>query len=197
MRSGHGIEGEARAHLRDAPGALGHHDKVDDEQDHEYHHAHDVVAADHHFAEGLDHMPGRALPRVAVQQHDTGRGHVQRQAHQGSDEQDGREHREIERPHGIDGNQQHDQRQRDVEGEEDIQQQGRDRQNHHREKCEKQHGNGKVPTRQHALLLRECAGARGCHSCRHALSRMTLRRRHRHRQFDASAPQTGLSNIRT
>ena len=72
LLAGHGVEGEARADLGDAPGALGDDDEVDDDQDREHDEADDVVAADHELAEGLDHLArgvgarcGRAAARRA------------------------------------------------------------------------------------------------------------------------------------
>ena len=78
LLAGHRVQGEARRHLGDAAGALGHHHEVDDHEDGEHHRTDYVVAADHHFAEGLDDLARGVVTVLAVQQHDAARGHVQR-----------------------------------------------------------------------------------------------------------------------
>jgi hypothetical protein len=129
----HGVEGEPRADLRDAPGALGDHDEIDDGQDDEHHDADRVVAADHELAEGLDHVAGGGRTKVPVHQDDARRGDVQGQTQQGRDQQHRREDREIERTadreHGDDDHQ----RQGDVESEQQVERERRQRQHHHRE----------------------------------------------------------------
>lgn len=138
LLAGHGIQGEARADFGNPPGALGHHHEVDDHEDREHHHPDHVVAADHHFAEGLDHLARGAMAVVAVEQHHAGRGNVQRQAQQGRHQQDGREHGEVQRPQGVHADQQDDDGQGDVEGEQHVQQEWRDRQGHHRQHGQQQ-----------------------------------------------------------
>ena len=129
----HRVEREARADFGDAPGALGHDDEVDHGQDHEHHHADQVVAADQEMAEGLDHLARRIRPGVAVGQHHPGRGHVERQPQHGGHQQHGREGHELQRAHRVERRQQHDDRQRDVEAEEDVEDERRHRQDHQRQ----------------------------------------------------------------
>jgi hypothetical protein len=62
LLAGHRVQGEARAHLGDALGALGDHHEVDDHQDGEHDQTDREVAADQEVAEGLDHLAGRAGP---------------------------------------------------------------------------------------------------------------------------------------
>ena len=140
LLAGHGIQGEPRADFRDAAGALGHHHEVDDDEDREDHDADGVVAADDELAEGLDHLAGGIGAGVAVQQHDPGGGHVQRQPEQGGQQQDGGEGRQVERPHHVDDGQDHDQRDADVEREERVQHQRRHRQHDHRQHGEDDQG---------------------------------------------------------
>jgi hypothetical protein len=97
----HRVEGEARADLGDAAGALGDDDEVDHHQDDEHDDADRVVAADQEVAEGLDHLARRVRAGMALQQHDAGRGHVERQPQQRRDQQHRREHREVERLLGV------------------------------------------------------------------------------------------------
>ena len=77
LLAGHGIQGEARADFRDAAGALGDHDEVDDHEDGEHDDADGVVAADHELAERLDDVARGMRAGVAVEQHDARRGDVQ------------------------------------------------------------------------------------------------------------------------
>ena len=78
----HRVEGEARADLGDPLGALGDDDEVDDDQDREDDQADREVAADQEVAERLDHLARRGRAGVALEQHDPGRGDVERQAQQ-------------------------------------------------------------------------------------------------------------------
>ena len=131
LLAGHRIQGEARRHLGDAPGALGDDREIDDGENHEHHETHRVIAADHEAAECFDHLAGRVAALVAVEQHHAGRGHVQGQPEQGGDQQHGGKHREIQRPQHVQHSQQHHQRQGDVEREEQVQRQRRQRHHHH------------------------------------------------------------------
>ncbi len=83
LLAGHGVQGKTRGNLGNTPGTLGDHHEVDDHQDGEHHDTDHVVAADHHLAEGLDHLAGGRVAILAVQQHHAGGGHVQRQPQQG------------------------------------------------------------------------------------------------------------------
>ncbi|MND85265.1 hypothetical protein D3C80_771840 [compost metagenome] len=131
LLAGHGVEGETRAHFRDTPGALGHHHEVDDHEDGEHHGTDHVVTADHHLAEGLDHLAGGAVALLAMQHHHPGGSHVQGQAQQRGHQQDGGERGEVERAQRIDADQQDHDRQGNVEGEEHVEQERRYRQHHH------------------------------------------------------------------
>ena len=75
--AGHGVQGEACRHLGNALGALGHHNEVDDHQDHKHDQAYGKVAANQEVAEGLDHRARCTRACVPFQQHHTGRGHVE------------------------------------------------------------------------------------------------------------------------
>ncbi len=131
LLAGHGIQGETGRHLRDPLAPLGDHHEVDDHQDHEHHQTDHIVAADHHFTEGLDDLAGGIVALVAMEQHDTGRGHVEGQAHQGRHQQHGREDREVQRTAGRYRDQQHQHSQHYVEREQGVQQPARQRQDHH------------------------------------------------------------------
>ena len=148
LLAGHGIQGEARTDLGNAPRALGDHHKVDDHQDGEHHQTDNVVTADHHLTKGLNHLTGRVATLVAVQQHHAGGGHVQRQPQQRGDQQNGREYRKVQRPQCVGTDQQHHQRQRDVEGKEHVQQKWRNRQHHHAEHHQQQHRNPQAAVTQ-------------------------------------------------
>ncbi|MNM74661.1 hypothetical protein D3C81_864250 [compost metagenome] len=129
--AGHCIEGETRAHLRNPPGTLGHHDEVDDHQNRENHYTHYVVTADHHLTEGLDHLTGSGVAVLTVEHHHPRGSDVQRQPQQRRHQQNGRKHREIQRPQGVHADQQHYDGQGNVEGEKHIEQERRNRQHHH------------------------------------------------------------------
>ena len=88
LLAGHGVQGEARADLGHAPGAVRDHDELDHDQDQEDDEADDDVAADDEVAERLDHVAG-----VALEQDQTRHGHVDRQAEERGQQQDRRERR--------------------------------------------------------------------------------------------------------
>ena len=140
----HRIQGEARAHFGDTSRALGDDHEVDHHQDNEHHNTHRIIAAHQEMAEGFDHLARRIRAGVALQQHHAGGGHVQRQAQQGGDQQHGGEYREVQRMRGVHAHQQHHDRHRDIEGEQDIQHQRRQRQHHHRQDHHDQHRAGQI-----------------------------------------------------
>ncbi len=133
LLAGHRVEGEPRADLGDASGALRDHDEIDDDQDREHDEADREVAADEELAERLDDLPGGVGAGVPVQQHDPRGCDVERQAQQRRQQQHGREHREVERPLRVHRREQHDHRERDVEREQEVEQERRQRQHHHAE----------------------------------------------------------------
>ena len=91
LLAGHRVEGEARGDLGDAPGTVRDHDELDHDEDQEDDEADDHRPADDEVAERLDD-----LARVAVQQHEPGDRHVEREAEQRRDEEVRREDREVE-----------------------------------------------------------------------------------------------------
>ena len=129
----HGVQREAGTHFGDTAGTLGHHGKVDDGQDDKHHDTDRVVAADQEVAERLDHFTGRVGARMAFRQHHARGRHVQRQAQHGRHQQNGREGHEVERLDRVQRRQQHDDGQRDIETEENVEDEGRQRQHHHRQ----------------------------------------------------------------
>jgi hypothetical protein len=159
---GHRVQGETRTDFRDTARALGHHHEVDDDQNDEHDDAHRVVAADHHFAKGFDHVSRCRPALVAFQQHHARGRYVERQPQQGGDEQNGGEYGEIQRAHGIHGHAQHHQRDGDVEGEEDIQQHGRQRQGHHGQHDQQQYRNTEVALRHPVDATEECVAFHAC-----------------------------------
>ena len=88
----HRVEGEARADLGHAAGAVGDDDELDDDEDEEDDEADDHVAADDELAERLDDVA-----RVAVQQDEPRDADVDRQAEERRDQQQRREDGEVER----------------------------------------------------------------------------------------------------
>ena len=118
--AGHGVEGKARADFRNAASALSHHHKIDDHQNREHHQANRIVAPHHEFTKGLDHLTRRIMTRMSVEQDHACRGDVQRKPQQRRDQQYGRERRKIERPPAVNACEEHHQRQRDIEREQQV-----------------------------------------------------------------------------
>jgi hypothetical protein len=97
LLAGHTVEHEARGNFRNAPGAFGNHDKIDDHQDRENGDTDRIIAADDKAAESLDNAARRTRSQIAVEQDDPGGGDVQRQPQQCRQQKQGRERREIGR----------------------------------------------------------------------------------------------------
>jgi hypothetical protein len=127
----HRIQGKTRADLGDTTRTLGDDGKVNDGQDDEHDQADRVVAADQEVTEGFDDFTRSGAAGVPLGQHHAGRGHVQRQAQHGGNQQHGREGHEIERLDRVQRGQQHDHGHRDVKAEEQVQCKRRQRQDHH------------------------------------------------------------------
>ena len=123
----HGVEGEARAHLGHAPGAVRDHHELDDHEDQEDHEADDDVAADDEVAER-----GHDVAGVAVQQDQTRHGHVDREPEQRGQQQQRREGRQVERARHVERGHDDHQRRRDVQRDQQIEQERRQRDDHHR-----------------------------------------------------------------
>ena len=136
--------------IRDASGALRHDDEVDDRQNRKHDDTDCVVAADHEFAERLDDFAGRVRTRVAVQQHDTGRGDVQREAQQRREQEHGREDAKVERTQNVENRHHDDERQRDVEREQHIERDRRQWHDHHREHRKHTHGHTEARSQERA-----------------------------------------------
>ena len=130
LLAGHRVEGEAGADLGHAAGTVGDDDELDDEQDREHDQADDQRAADHEVAEGVDHLAGEA-----VEEHEAGGADVEREAEQRHHQDDGRERGEVERAVHEHRGQQDQQRADDVERDQQVEHDGRQRddQHHHDE----------------------------------------------------------------
>ena len=139
LLAGHGVEGEARADLGHAAGAVRDDDELDDDQDQEDDEADDDVAADDEVAERLDHVA-----RVAVEQDQTRHGHVDRQAEERRQQQDRRERREVQRARHVHRRDDDHQRRRDVQRDEEVEQHRRQRDDQHRHDQDDAAGGGEV-----------------------------------------------------
>ena len=146
----HGIQGEPGADFRDAAGALGDDDEVDDHEHGEHHHADGVVAADDELAERRDDVARGMGAGMALDEHDARRGDVQAEAQQRRAEKNRRKGRKFQRAPHVDHGQQDDERQRDVEGEEHVQKERRQRQHHHGEHHHHQHRHAQAVAREFA-----------------------------------------------
>jgi hypothetical protein len=97
LLAGHRVEAEAGRDFGDAPRALGDHDEVDDNQDHEDGEADDDLATHQELAERADHAARRAMALMAMRQDQASRGKVEAQPEHRCDQQDCREGAEFQR----------------------------------------------------------------------------------------------------
>ena len=145
----HGIKGEARTDLGDASGALGDDHEVDDGEDDEDHDTDGIITADDERSERLDDVTGRCRAVVPVHQHHACGGDIQRQPKQRCDQQHSRENREVERLADREHRDHDHHRQGDVEGEQQIECDRRQWQDHHRE--QRQYADRDADAAQHQL----------------------------------------------
>ncbi|MNN05274.1 hypothetical protein D3C81_1180290 [compost metagenome] len=131
LLAGHRVQHEARAHLGDTARALGDDHEVDHDQDREHHDTDREVAAHQEVAEGFHHLAGGVGAGMAFEQHHAGGCDVQRQAQQRGKQQHRGEGGEVQRLLRVHADQQHHDRQRDIEGKQQVQHEGRQRQDHH------------------------------------------------------------------
>ena len=163
LLAGHGVQGKAGRHFGNTLCTLGNHHKVDHHQNGKHDQTHGKVAANQKVAKGLNHLTGCAGAGVAFQQHHAGGGHVQRQAHQGGEQQHRGESRKVQRLDHVGGNHHHHQRGGDVQREEGVQQPWWHGQHHEGQDGNDQHGRSQILD-PHAVLgvpvlevLQECS----------------------------------------
>ncbi len=125
LLAGHRVQGETGGNFRDAACALGDHDEVDDDQDEEHHQPNDIVPTHDEVAERLNDVAG-----IAVEQNEPRGGDVERKPEQRDKEQQCGECRKVSRLLYVKDDQQHQDRQRDADGEEAVEQERRHRQDH-------------------------------------------------------------------
>jgi hypothetical protein len=154
------VEREARGDFGYAARALGDDDQVDDHQHDKDEQADDIIAADQHLAERLDHMSCRRRALMPVDEHHARRRDIEREAEQCREQEHGGKGREIKRFRGLQRNHQDQQTDHDVRDEADVEDQRRNRDHHQRDKDQHRRrqrrypGNAadvaKVETRGHA-----------------------------------------------
>ena len=124
----HGVQVEARRDFGDAARALGDDHEIHDHEDREHDDADDEIAAHHEVAERLDDVAGGVRAFVAVGENEPRRGEVERQPQHGRDQQHGRERGELERRLDEQRRHQDQHRKGDRDGEREIEQHRRQRQ---------------------------------------------------------------------
>jgi hypothetical protein len=140
-----------RRDLGDAAGALGDHDEIDDDQDHEDGEADDDLAAHQEFAERADHAARRAVTFMAVRQDQAGRGEVQAEPQHRRDQQDRREGAEFQRLLDEERGHQDHHGNRDRQREPEIEQPARHRQDQHADDRDDRTGEREVAVQAEAV----------------------------------------------
>ncbi len=133
LLAGNGIEREASAHLGDTGCPLGDDEEVHRDQDHEDDDSDDEIAAHHELREALDDVAGGVDALLTVRQDQARGGDAQGEPQQGRDQKDGGESREFEGLLNPERHHQDQHRQGDREGEADIDQYRRNRQEENRQ----------------------------------------------------------------
>jgi hypothetical protein len=123
--AGHRVEREASAHFGDPLATFGDHDELDDRQNGKNDAADDVVAADYEAPERGDDLTG-----VRLQQDETRGRHVEREAIQRRDEEQGREGGDFQRVAHVQRDEQDRHRDGEVGRDQQIEQPGRQRHDH-------------------------------------------------------------------
>ena len=126
LPAGHGVEGEAGGDLRHPARPVGDDDELDHDEDEEDHEPDHDGASDDEVAERLDDLAG-----IAVEQDEPGGRDVEAEAHEGRDQQQGREDRQLHVVLEQDRREQDHHRERDVGGEHEVQHHGGHGDDHH------------------------------------------------------------------
>ena len=129
----HPVEDEARAHFSDTPGTFSDDHKVDDDENNEHHDTDSKVTANQEVAKRFNDLPRRRRAGVPFHQNDTSGSHVQRQTQQRGEQQNGRKGGKLQRALGEHRHQQYHNRQRDIKGKQQVEDERRQRQDHHRQ----------------------------------------------------------------
>ncbi|GBD30227.1 hypothetical protein HRbin32_01329 [bacterium HR32] len=146
LLAGHGVQREAGSHLRHAARAVGHHHELHGEQDGEQHEPHDQVPAHHEASEGSHHAARRPLGEDQPRH-----GHVEPQAAQGRGQQQGGEHRQLQRVRGVRGGHQHDDGQGEVADQQQVHERGGQRHHQRGGDQEETRGQGQVAALEEPL----------------------------------------------
>ncbi|PAV73974.1 hypothetical protein WR25_16517 [Diploscapter pachys] len=177
----HGVEGKPRADFRYPLGALGDDQELHDGDDQEQDAAHHQVATHHKVAESLHDLPG-----IGFQQDHPRGTDRQRQAKQRGDQQHRGEHREMQWRDHIHRHHQQHHRDGDVQGDQQVQQQGRQWQDHHEHYRQQHHGQHQV------LALADPAEYPG-----QLIHRRASRRRHSHKDGRSSPASRSARHCRS
>ena len=123
LLAGHGVQRKTRRHFRDTLRTLGNDDQLHQYDDDEDNKPNDYIARRNQLTESSDHLTCGvlALDR-AVAQNQAGGGDVHTQSKQGCDQQQRRKNGEFQRFGDAHGDDQDDDRERDVDDKKDVQQ---------------------------------------------------------------------------
>jgi hypothetical protein len=141
LLAGHRVEREARRNFRDALRTRSDNDELDRHQDREDDQPDDQVAAHDEGSEGRDDRADPAF-EMALGEDQPRRRNVERQTKERRDQQRGSKRRELERFRDRDADEQHDPRAQDVDREQRVEQQRRQR---NQQDCDdRKHDRGKA-----------------------------------------------------
>jgi hypothetical protein len=125
---GHRVEHEARSHLRHALAPLGDDDELNHRENEEDDTADDVVSADDEATERVNDLSG-----VGLQQNQSRRRDVEPEPIERGEQEDGRESRDRQRVRHVQDHEKNGDCGGQVRRNEDIEQPGRQRHDHHRD----------------------------------------------------------------
>ncbi len=135
LLAGHRVEHEARGDLGDPLAPLRDDDELDDREDEEHDAADDVVPPHDERPERVDD-----LARVGLEQDEARRGDVEAESVQRREQEKGRERRDGERVGRVEDDQQDRHGAGEVGRDEDVEQPGRQRHDHHRDDRDDEEG---------------------------------------------------------
>ena len=131
LLAGHGVKGEARAHLGHPGGALVDDHEVDDQQHAEHDEAEEDRPPHHEHRKALDHLAGGVGAGMAFGNDELRRRDVERQPQHQGGQQHGRKGRKVERPLDEERRGEDQDGQGEGCGEPDVEHQRWHRQHHH------------------------------------------------------------------
>ena len=176
LLAGHGVQGKTRRDFGNSAGAFGDDDEIYDHQYRKDDDADNEIALHHEIAERLNDLAGGIGAGMSFGEDQPGRCQIERKAHHGGDQQDGRKGRELQRLMDEQRRHQDQHREGDRNGQHQVQQCRRHRQDEHHQDDQDADRQSQIGARQDGAQIGQ-AGERQAAAGKPAAARRLLRPR--------------------